>query len=128
MMIKMKTSVFAAVLLALATPVIAQKKTMADLDKEEVAMLGRLERAYVAARLKNEKAPSAPAKKAYLGAALKYADAVLVSPALGPKDKYPKALRVYREVKNVDPANKAAKEKIELIEGIYKSMGRPIPK
>lgn len=125
----MKRSVLPILLIALLGPFAAsQKKSMADMDKEELAMLGKLEKSYVEAKAVNFKKPSPAAKKTYLAAALKYADAVLISPALGPKDKYPKSLRVYREVRKVEPTNKAAKEKIDLIEGIYKSMGRPIPK
>lgn len=104
------------------------QKSMADMDKKERAMLASLEKTQVAAKAAHAKKPSADTKKSLIAANLKLADAVLVSPALGPKDKYPKSLRLYREVKALDPANKAAKEKIALIEGIYKSMGRPIPK
>lgn len=106
----------------------AQAK-LSDLDKKELAMLADLEKKHVAAETAYKKAPSdEKLKKAHLDAAKKLADAVLVSPALAPKDKYPKSLRVYRGMLKVDPKNAHAKKQIELIEGIYRSMGRPIPK
>jgi len=43
------------------------------------------------------------------------------------KKKYPSALRQYRLVATIDPANAEAKQNINLIEGIYNQMGRPIP-
>jgi len=100
----------------------------AKLDQKELAMLKGLEKTYSAAKAKSLKAPKdAKLKKDYVGATLKYADAVLVSPALSPKEKYPRSLKLYREARKVDPKNAHAKENIDLIEGIYKQMGRPIP-
>jgi tetratricopeptide (TPR) repeat protein len=52
----------------------------------------------------------------------------MTSPALTPKEKYPKALALFREALKVDPKNKVALENKNMIEQIYKSMGRPIPK
>lgn len=92
-------------------------------------MLAALEKKHVAAEAAYKKKPTdAKLKKAHLDAATKLADAVLYSPALAPKDKYPKALRLYRGIKNVDAKNVHAKKQIEQIESIYRSMGRPIPK
>jgi len=110
---------------AMVVPAVAQKSA-ADLDKKEKAMLAQLEKKYTTAKADYAKKPAT--KPAYIKATLAYADAVLVSPALGPREKYPKSLRLYREVRSVDPSNKSAKSNIDLIEGIYKSMGRPIPK
>ncbi len=91
-------------------------------------MLAKLEKTQVTAKAAYTKAPkNANAKKAYVAATMKLASTVLVSPALGPKDKYPKSLRLFREAYKVDPTNKEAKSQIDLIEGIYKQMGRPIP-
>ena len=44
-----------------------------------------------------------------------------------PRVKYPGALKAYREVLKYDKTNAKAKQNIATIEGIYKSMGRPIP-
>lgn len=106
----------------------AYAQTHADLDKKELAMIKGLEDKNTAARKAFFKSPKDPKlKKAYVAATWKHAEAVLVSPALGPKDKYPRSLKLYREILKVEPSNKLAKERISLIEGIYKSMGRPVP-
>lgn len=47
--------------------------------------------------------------------------------SLPPFQKYPAALRQFRAALKYDPDNKKAKQNIATIEGIYKSMGRPIP-
>jgi hypothetical protein len=96
--------------------------------KEEKALLAKLEKSYSTAKTSHAKQASAKTKKTYIEATLAYADAVMYSKTLGPKVQYPKALNLYREVLKVDPKNKHAKDNKEMIEGIYKSMGRPIPK
>lgn len=55
------------------------------------------------------------------------AEKVMLDPELGPKEKYPKSLGMFRDALEVDPNNALAKESIKLIEDIYKSMGRPVP-
>jgi tetratricopeptide (TPR) repeat protein len=69
----------------------------------------------------------AAAKKAYVDATVEYGTAVMLAPELTPKEKYPKALRLFREVLKLDPDNAQAKKSAETIEAIYKSMGRPVP-
>jgi hypothetical protein len=44
-----------------------------------------------------------------------------------PRVKYRAALKDYRRALALDPKNEKARENKELIEGIYTSMGRPIP-
>jgi len=66
-------------------------------------------------------------KKARIDAHLKYASYFMYESTLPPKEKYPSALRQYRLVATIDPANEEAKQNINLIEGIYNQMGRPIP-
>ena len=66
-------------------------------------------------------------KKARVDAHLKYANYFMYESVLPPKEKYPSALREYRLVSAIDPANDEAKQNISLIEGIYNQMGRPIP-
>lgn len=44
-----------------------------------------------------------------------------------PRVKYRAALKDYRHALTLDPKNEKALENKELIEGIYTSMGRPIP-
>jgi tetratricopeptide (TPR) repeat protein len=60
-------------------------------------------------------------------ATVEYGTAVMLAPELTPKEKYPKALRLFREVLKLDPDNAQAKKSAETIEAIYKSMGRPVP-
>jgi hypothetical protein len=106
---------------------IAQKGAPTN-DKEEAVMLKSLESKCVAARkafFKNSK--DTKLKKTYVSATFNYAEAVLVTPALGPKDKYPKALSLYREVLKTDPKHVKAKAQANLIVKIYKDMGRPVP-
>ena len=57
---------------------------------------------------------------------LAQADSFMYNNALPPRMKYPQALRAYRKVLQYDKTNKTAQDGIASIEGIYKSMGRPI--
>jgi hypothetical protein len=66
-------------------------------------------------------------KKAQVDSHLKYANFLMYESLLPPKEKYPSALRQYKLVATIDPNNAEAKENINLIEGIYNQMGRPIP-
>jgi len=54
-------------------------------------------------------------------------DTYMYNEKLPPFKKYPTALRSYRRVLEFDKANQKAKDNIAMIEGIYKSMGRPVP-
>ena len=71
--------------------------------------------------------PRAEVKKALGEAYLAKADSFMYNDALPPRTKYPTALRAYREVLQYDKDNKKAQQGIATIEGIYKSMGRPVP-
>lgn len=75
-----------------------------------------------------EQNPSdAAAKKAYLNVTLQNAQFYMYKSPLPPNQKYPKALHGYREVLKLDPSNAQASESIAMIEGIYKSLGKPVP-
>lgn len=66
-------------------------------------------------------------RAARVDAHMKYANYFMYESSLPPKEKYPSALKQYRLVTEIDPANNEAKQNISLIEGIYSQMGRPIP-
>lgn len=75
-----------------------------------------------------DKNPSdAAAKKALADATFQNAQFYMYKSPLPPGQKYPKALALYREVLKLDPSNASAQESVEMIEGIYRQMGRPIP-
>lgn len=96
---------------------------------QEKAALAKLQQAYTKAGAAYVKKPkSSEAKKAYVAATVKLGTATMTSPSLGPKEKYPRALRLYREALKIDPKNKEALDNKKMIEDIYKSMGREIPK
>jgi hypothetical protein len=52
---------------------------------------------------------------------------IMNDPKLTPKEKYPKALELYRDALALDASNKEANKNKAMIEAIYKSMGRPVP-
>ena len=109
----------ASALLA-ADPAVEQaRKKVADKKFDEA--IAQLEGAYKA------KPGAADVKKALADAHLAKGDFFMNDPATPPRVKYPTALRAYREVLKYDKENGKAKQGISTIEGIYKSMGRPIP-
>ena len=71
--------------------------------------------------------PSPEAKKALVDAHMAKADFYMNDAGTPPRVKYPTALRSYRDVLKHDKDNAKAKQNIATIEGIYKSMGRPVP-
>ena len=66
-------------------------------------------------------------KKEYVDATVAYATATMLAESLPAKQKYPDALRLYREALEIDPKNEVAIENKKMIEDIYQSMNRPIP-
>ncbi|MDE3058793.1 MAG: hypothetical protein KGJ59_12640 [Bacteroidota bacterium] len=66
-------------------------------------------------------------KSARAAAHMKYADYLMYDSPLPPHQKYPGALRQYRIVVSLDPTNQEAKQDIDMIESIYRQMGKPIP-
>jgi tetratricopeptide (TPR) repeat protein len=118
--------ILGALVLSVSIAFAGQKQGSLTAEQKKLAAL---EKAYVQAKTAYAKNPKdGAAKKKLVACATTYADTVLVSPALKPTDKYPKALSLYREILRLDPKNKNAASNRDLIESIYKSMGRPIPK
>jgi hypothetical protein len=97
--------------------------------KAKQAELTKLEQIYKKSKASAVKAkPGTPKMKEYVAATVAYGNCVMMSPVLTPKDKYPKALSLFREALKSDPSNKVALDNKNMIEQIYKSMNRPIPK
>jgi len=65
--------------------------------------------------------------QALANAHLKYGDAFMYDGTLNATQKYPVAIRQYREALVYDKTNPIAKKNIEKIEAIYRSMGKPVP-
>ncbi len=66
-------------------------------------------------------------KSALVEALMGNGDAYMYNEKLPPFKKYPAALKSYRRVLEFDKTNQKAKDNVSMIEGIYKSMGRPVP-
>jgi tetratricopeptide (TPR) repeat protein len=103
-----------------ADAVMDQAKKQIDAKKYDEA-IATLEPALKA------KPKSIPVQKALSEAYTGKADVAINNAALPPRQKYPEALRAYRKAVEYDKDNKKAKEGIDMIEGIYKQMGRPVP-
>lgn len=98
-----------------------------DLD-EQRAELARVDRAYIQAKIAFLQSPFIEERqKAFVDIAVLAGTVTMTCDALSPKEKYPEALRMYREALALDPENGEALRNKELIEGIYEQMGRPIP-
>lgn len=98
-------------------------------DKEGRATLAKLEKTRsmtsraLIAMPKDEKF-----REAYVSATNALAFQWMSMDSVPAREKYRKALKLYRETLKVDPSNAEATKWIQTIEGIYKQMGRPIPK
>lgn len=116
-----------ALVLALAGALFAAEPAVVTQAKKQIA-----EKQYDAAITSLEAASkgnpkSAEIKATLADALLAKADSIMYDNSLPPRTKYPEALRTYRKVLTWDKDNKKAQSNIATIEGIYKSMGRPIP-
>ncbi len=110
----------AASLVFAADPAVTQSQALLKAHKYDDA-IALLAKAHAA----NPK--SAELTKALADAHLADADAMMADDSMPPNRKYPGALREYRKVLELDKTNQKAKGSVDQIEGIYKSMGRPIP-
>jgi hypothetical protein len=66
-------------------------------------------------------------KKQLVSATYEYGHTVMTDPNLSPRIKYRAALKEFRRVLELDPNHKQAASEKEMIESIYRQMGRPIP-
>ena len=94
----------------------------------KLAKEGKHDEAIAALDAEYKKSPkAAEVKTALISTLMGKGDSLMNDPNVPPRMKYPGALRAYRRVVELDPANAKAKSQISTIEGIYKSMGRPVP-
>jgi tetratricopeptide (TPR) repeat protein len=110
----------AASLWAAADPSVAQAKKLVAEKKydEAIATLEKAEKAHPKA---------ADVQKGLADTYLAQADSMMKDAALPPRVKYRGALKAYRKVLQYDKTNKHAQEGVSTIEGVYKSMGMPVP-
>lgn len=112
-----------ALLLALSSMAFSQA------DDKEKAKLASLTQTYTASKAAYKKKPKdAKVKKTYVSSTVALGTATMNAGSLRPQVKYAGALRLYREALAIDPKNKEALANKKMIEDIYQSMGRPIPK
>lgn len=97
----------------------------ANVDKATMAKLTSAQKKADAAFKKNPK--NAVARRAFIDANNRHGLAAMRTEALDRKVKYRVALTDFRKVLKVDPKNAVAKENLDLIVSIYKSMNRPVP-
>jgi hypothetical protein len=103
-------------------------KTIADADAKLKAGDADAAITLLDAELKKGNAKDAPALKTALAKAhFAAGDKSMNDEKLPPFRKYPAALRSFRKTLEYDKNHAKAKENIATIEGIYKSMGRPVP-
>ncbi|MCE9559896.1 MAG: hypothetical protein K8R88_13220 [Armatimonadetes bacterium] len=115
--------------LLIASLASAQTAGQVDEAKKNRQLLTAAENLYTKTKAAFTKKPKdAKIKKSYVDATVSFGTITMNSPLLGPKEKYPKALNLYREALKADPKNEIALANKDMIEKIYKSMGRPIPK
>lgn len=106
-------------------PISYAQNDAAAVAKQKIAVAHK---AYVKAKsayVKDKK--SVPKRSAYLASTTKLADLYMTSLGLTPKEKYPNALKYYREILKTDPKNIHARDSVDIIVAIYKSLGRPVP-
>lgn len=118
-----------AILLTVISPAFAQTAKKSSPEAAEKAELARLKSKYTTAKkaLKAKKG-DATRKVAFADAAANYG--TLVMNAITYKDrslKYKTALNLFREALAVVPTHTQAQQNKEMIESIYRSLGKPIP-
>jgi tetratricopeptide (TPR) repeat protein len=97
-------------------------------DADDAAKLADAEKSYTKAKAAyNKNSKDAKVKKAYIDATVKYGHESMMTSSLSQRVKYRQALALYREALKLDPKNEVAVQESQLIIGIYKQMGRPIP-
>lgn len=97
-------------------------------QNEGSATLEDLRLQYEAARAELEANPDATeTRDQFLVVAYMYAETRMYDPSLTPQEKYPESLRIFRDIVAMEPGHDDARAQIQVIEGIYRELGRPIP-
>lgn len=123
----MKRSLWVLPLIAVAAAGFAQTASDQRRKAEEERMK-KLEKAYTDAKSAFTRNPNnATLKKRYVDATVTFGTFTMNTFLFPPMQKYPRALRLYREALRHDPQNREALANKKMIEDIYRSMGRPIP-
>ncbi|GEM_PF-808713 len=113
--------------LALAGAVWAASSVIDDAKKK--VKEGNHEQALAALEAELKKNPKQAALKTALAEThTAYGEFFMFNEQMPPFRKYPAALRQFRKALEYSPDQKKAKEHVATIEGIYKSMGREVPK
>ncbi len=108
-------------LMAFQPTVVTSAKAMTKAGKHAEAI------AALEGAMKTSPKDAVPIKAALADSYLALGDFNMFNEQMPPFRKYPAALRAYRKVLEFDKTNKKATANIATIEGIYKSMGRPVP-
>ena len=95
-------------------------------DAQKLIREGKFDEAIALLEKADAKQPATV--KALAAAHMAKADAFMHNDQLPPARRYTTALREYRKVLEYDKTNKQAQDNVKLIEDIYKSMGREVPK
>ena len=116
-----------ALSLLITIGLVAQPKAVSDAKAK--AKAGEFDAAVTTleAALKTSPKDGAALKTALAETHFAQGDFFMNNEKMPPFRKYPAALRSFRKVLEYDKTHKKAQANIATIEGIYKSMGRPVP-
>lgn len=116
------------ILLLAAASLLAAANSKVDEARSKIKD-GKFEDAIALLEAEHKAQPkSGEVRLALAGAQVAFGESLMNNAQLPPFRKYPAALKQFRQALEIDKDNKKAKENIALIEGIYKSMGREVPK
>lgn len=114
-------TVLATSLMAFQPAVVTSARAMTKAGKHTEAI------AALEGALKTSPKDATAIKAALAESYLAFGDFNMFNEQMPPFRKYPAALRSYRKVLEFDKTNRKASANIATIEGIYKSMNRPVP-
>lgn len=104
-----------------------EEKNPHEMNSEGDAQADRLMKEADVEYTAYKETPNDDTKSAAVKKSMDAAMYLMYDAQLPPRDKYKPALKYFRIVLKLDPANEEAKINKEKIEEIYESMGKPIP-